>query len=219
MLHIISFNPRPHAGGDKFKRQFVIVVYVSIHAPTRGATERGDRDAIPTWFQSTPPRGGRPHTARIITTAQSFNPRPHAGGDKIRANYNDKELVSIHAPTRGATANKSGSPWAGCFNPRPHAGGDRINSYWKPHVFAFQSTPPRGGRPTRRTARCLWVVSIHAPTRGATALQKRFGERYGFQSTPPRGGRRVNRGVISAVFCFNPRPHAGGDRISITYLQ
>ena len=56
-------------------------------------------------------------------------------------------LVSIHAPARGATlAFYTLFPVMG-FNPRPRAGGD-FHTLDVEHIFlAFQSTPPRGGRP------------------------------------------------------------------------
>ena len=55
-------------------------------------------------------------------------------------------------------------------------------------------------------------VSIHAPTRGATAALVAGGASVMFQSTRPRGARRVgrrNRGGYA--WCFNPRAHAGRD--------
>ena len=99
----------------------------------------------------------------------------------------------------------------------------------------FQSTPPCGGRLYNQTLLFItFVVSIHAPVRGATVqvcLQLRpycFNPRpraggddkikgvlrapKKFQSTPPCGGRRwresQNGGFMAS---FNPRPRAGGD--------
>ena len=37
----IGFNPRPHMGGDLHIDDFILVVKVSIHAPTWGATRLG----------------------------------------------------------------------------------------------------------------------------------------------------------------------------------
>ncbi len=56
------FNPRPHAGGDESNNKFEQCARdVSIHAPTRGATWAPEPKAPKAKFQSTPPRGGRPH--------------------------------------------------------------------------------------------------------------------------------------------------------------
>ena len=110
----------------------------------------------------------------VIYARTCFNPRPHAGGDH--------ELN----PDLGAIGR--------CFNPRPHAGGDAAVRGRLNRTEMFQSTPPRGGRlRTANALRRLWtVVSIHAPTRGATLalIELRRRCRVVFQSTPPRGGRR-----------------------------
>ena len=60
-----------------------------------------------------------------------------------------RPLVSIHAPTRGAT---------------------RVEAPQVLLADVFQSTRPRGARPGLGVGDLLIVaVSIHAPTRGATA--------------------------------------------------
>ena len=130
MIHW-GFNPRPHAGSDNFGGIQAAEVHVSIHAPTRGATSEVDRSPFTARaFQSTPPRGER----HLLIDMQA--PEPD---------------VSIHAPTRGATpALQSTLLGLTCFNPRPHAGSDlwdAVNDWMREQ---FQSTPPRGERPTRR---------------------------------------------------------------------
>ena len=73
----------------------------------------------------------------------------HAGSDKREAEKAAEDgLVSIHAPTRGATfaVKKTGD------------------------IKRFQSTLPRGERLGHVDKRLVVViVSIHAPTRGATS--------------------------------------------------
>ncbi len=79
---IRSFNPRAHAGRDRFVHWTKQVYRVSIHAPTRGATSY--------FFQ---------------VMKKSFNPRAHAGRDRFGSAKISLACVSIHAPTRGATFN------------------------------------------------------------------------------------------------------------------
>ena len=73
-----SFNPRAHAGRDLSITHPLKVFYVSIHAPTRGATPLGqlrDRSGV---FQSTRPRGARRNTAwavALMLLFQSTRPR------------------------------------------------------------------------------------------------------------------------------------------------
>ena len=80
---------------------------ISIHAPTRGATE-SCAEKLESWkFQSTLPRGERQATHSPCTISS---------------------LISIHAPTRGATAKLEDVDPEPCnFNPRSHEGSDRIN--------------------------------------------------------------------------------------------
>ncbi len=55
---------------------------ISIHAPTRGATQ---------------PVAAPPHRA------ENFNPRTHTGCDFKCCSMRMMQIISIHAPTRGAT--------------------------------------------------------------------------------------------------------------------
>ena len=127
---------------------FVLQRYVSIHAPTRGATQR----KCP-W---------RPRCA-------SFNPRTHTGCDKIPGTSTTNREVSIHAPTRGATnRSKEDEQLQEFQSTHPHGvrRGDGDNR--KAHTM-FQSTHPHGVRQCRSLNWVLSMfVSIHAPTRGAT---------------------------------------------------
>jgi len=141
------FNPRPHAGGDLASAELAYKRIVSIHAPTRGATAKKQKKQTCFQFQSTPPRGGRPRNSSRISNTLSFNPRPHAGGDKPVQNLR--------------------SAWK-CFNPRPHAGGDYLWGRATPPPTSFNPRPHAGGDEQAQRAGEAYVVSIHAPTRGAT---------------------------------------------------
>ena len=105
--------------------------------------------------------------------------------------------VSIHAPTRGATAvsGTSITP-TGSFNPRSHTGSDFVERI----TFAscqFQSTLPHGERQSAR------VVS------SGTSW---------FQSTLPHGERRCAPSLPTPISCFNPRSHTGSDRFRADHL-
>ena len=57
---------------------------------------------------------------------KGFDPRPCARGDEAADIVMLLQVVSIHAPARGATAPPAGSqPHLTCFDPRPCARGDR----------------------------------------------------------------------------------------------
>ncbi len=163
-------STRPRGARLHFQAGLVAVGAVSIHAPARGATE-ADADLLDgCLFQSTRPRGARPIAADlrdIVTLFQStrprgarrgitiylsgvacFNPRARAGRDGDAAMVQLVDMVSIHAPARGATDTPRWTRhWKGSFNPRARAGRDNT-------VYRF-------------TTNALGV-SIHAPARGAT---------------------------------------------------
>ncbi|SFL91240.1 hypothetical protein SAMN05421830_10922 [Desulfomicrobium norvegicum] len=187
-----SFNPRPCERGDAHLMQVPRPVFVSIHAPARGATRamtelwstrmfqstplrEGRRDLITAamhipMFQSTPLREGRPDRRfAVVDNHAGFNPRPCERGDR-----EDSLLCCCN----------------NCFNPRPCERGDMSCTVWLPVWSVFQSTPLREGRPRmlchdhgqsgfnprpcERGDSCqcggfrTFRVSIHAPARGAT---------------------------------------------------
>ena len=75
------------------------------------------------------------------------------------------------------------------FNPRARAGRDLIIG--------------AGGT--------YWLVSIHAPARGATSMVAYWCRRSWFQSTRPRGARPFLLQIRGRGRCFNPRARAGRD--------
>ena len=170
-------------------------VFISIHAPPRGATglrrnapteeanfnsrpsARGDsipgrNSAAPIIFQFTPLREGRQDWMQKKGLTRYFNSRPSARGDDAGAAEPCFLDISIHAPPRGATC----SSMPGCFLPT-----------------LFQFTPLREGRRFS-----LSSASVPAP----------------FQFTPLREGRRVFPIIVAFSSYFNSRPSARGDRSS-----
>ena len=186
---------------------------ISIHAPTRGATilcnhrglvfgfqstlPREERLSFPCnisfhlIFQSTLPREER-QTMRKLTIAElNFNPRSHERSDPMVKKFLLMKMISIHAPTRGAT----------CNSIRPLC------------IYEFQSTLPREERHgTSRINAYQILISIHAPTRGATGA----GIRYlaDFRDFNPRSHERSDvllSAKKQALRNFNPRSHERSD--------
>ena len=81
-LYLLYFNPRSHERSDILLCGVSAwLAHISIHAPTRGATENVIVGLISTLFQSTLPREERPFQQVPVFLLD----------------------ISIHAPTRGAT--------------------------------------------------------------------------------------------------------------------
>ncbi len=161
--------------------------------PVGGDSERPSAPGGEGRFQSTPPRGGRPH-GRRLTAREPHEVSIHAPA--WGATVYPRELqprlsgVSIHAPAWGATAKRAARTAGSGFNPRPRVGGD----------------------PLARASAVWRSVSIHAPAWGATVGHGSsliFSS--GFQSTPPRGGRPRRGRFVAMASRFNPRPRVGGD--------
>ena len=102
-----SFNPRTRVGCDRFVyHQFVKQVRVSIHAPAWGATFATASAQFKFFqFQSTHPRGVRPHACPpFVHVFLGFNPRTRVGCDTRTPDGQIVDIVvSIHAPAWGAT--------------------------------------------------------------------------------------------------------------------
>ena len=164
------FNPRSHEGSDIVPKSVSLFIFISIHAPTRGAT----------------------YLFETKTTIKiNFNPRSHEGSDCSYQRYFWNCYISIHAPTRGATIKLPGCLIIKIFQstlPR----GERLctTSYCFPSM-TFQSTLPRGERHlSTMVKQYLRMISIHAPTRGATNVTFDLSSYVIFQSTLPRGERQ-----------------------------
>ena len=165
-------STHPHGVRQSQIEFYVELTKVSIHAPTRGATHPEFQKNVDDLVSiHAPTRGATVLSRSGIRPMVSFNPRTHTGCD----------FVSKANPTMTCR-----------FNPRTHTGCDlRISRHRPSTVLSFQSTHPHGVRRyvIRRILRRA-VVSIHAPTRGATAKGFAIAPRKTFQSTHPHGVRQ-----------------------------
>ena len=142
-----SFNPRAHAGRDHrvigVGRRFS----VSIHAPTRGATDRNPVSRMKNQFQSTRPRGARLDAIRAQDVVQPVSIHAPTRGATWGARLvNKRGMVSIHAPTRGATYRATLSPDVEVFQSTRPRGARPLRSGFRHLSTLFQSTRPRGAR-------------------------------------------------------------------------
>ena len=100
---------------------------ISIHAPTRGATQSNiTRGLYKMHFNPRSHEGSDQIVISLLLLICDFNPRSHEGSDLLPSLASRiPDEISIHAPTRGATF------CCGCcinccgyFNPRSHEGSD-----------------------------------------------------------------------------------------------
>ena len=142
-------------------------------------------------FQSTLPREERLCQRIINMVLGYFNPRSHERSDKPFIYKALRTIISIHAPTRGATQLSPHPNTLSHFNPRSHERSDapkwdidftipdfNPRSHERSDLFCFMRFAISSG------------ISIHAPTRGATSIST--------SQTRPRQN-------------FNPRSHERSD--------
>ena len=126
-----------------------VIVPISIHAPTRGATGLPLRvDLRARYFNPRSHEGSDRSRMTSTTAGRHFNPRSHEGSDDFRdAGHLVIAEISIHAPTRGATLKVKAASVA---------------------VSISIHAPTRGATVTLGIYTRGLNISIHAPTRGAT---------------------------------------------------
>ncbi len=159
----------PARGATSEPRVLTACKSVSTHAPARGATHVRCHHPRDLRFQLTRPRGAR--HAKHLAKSGDFSVSTHAparGATPSPSTTSSTRPVSTHAPARGATrCRRHRRRVAGRFNSRAREGRDSPLAT-RFRVDGFQLTRPRGARP-------LFPVSIQ------------HGE--GFQLTRPRGAR------------------------------
>ncbi len=123
------------------------------------------------------------------------------------------QLVSIHAPARGATEqNEELLNLQGVSIHAPARGATRREEN-KIGATMFQSTRPRGAR----RVQSIWqwrhnAVSIHAPARGATNELAVVSALFAVSiHAPARGATRFHRPAFQCIGGFNPRAREGRD--------
>ena len=122
-------------------------------------------------FQSTLPREERPvrrYSLPLISV--NFNPRSHERSDNIQNltfALTKRFQSTLPREERRCMRVRIAAPLCN-FNPRSHERSD-LGNYLLNTCLTFQSTLPREERPDAPIDVCCSVViSIHAPTRGAT---------------------------------------------------
>ena len=153
---ITRFNPRTHTGCDAASKEpkadakafqsthphgvrldlyraISFPAFVSIHAPTRGATSRHQLTTFCCTYVSihAPTRGATTNPNVTPLSYPGFNPRTHTGCD---ANFARKraplfQFQSTHPHGVRLYGKKQSSNVNHCFNPRTHTGCDSVQSY------------------------------------------------------------------------------------------
>ena len=212
------FNSRAHGGRDIISR-FIICLSSCFNSRAHGGRDTywAELYRLHRKFQFTRPRGAR-HVKRANgqTVQISFNSRAHGGRDTgPPRGPRGGRMVSIHAPTGGATLPYSTVQYGTVRSIHAPTGGATppLRLFCLIRHSYVQFTRPRGARRTAYLALPgMDRVSIHAPTGGATLADRR-GRLVcdGFNSRA-HGGRDRHWQILSpSGDCFNSRAHGGRD--------
>ena len=190
------FNSRAHEGRDTFFAPNFGESGVSIHAPTRGATPILSVPLLITSFNSRAHEGRDTRRNNETLPSHCFNSRAHEGRDFVhrhdfadgyrfnsRAHEGRDTYDDDHVPTtcmfqftrpRGARRRKSASRDSRlCFNSRAHEGRDPRAAHGDGRIIVSIHAPTRGATGGADAHAGRRMVSIHAPTRGATPGEPR----------------------------------------------
>ena len=100
----IYFNPRSYKRSDSIIAFTVFTHFISIHAPTRGATKKSLCGRLSSYYFN--PRSYKRSDLlklSVFFLFLNFNPRSYKRSDHFSSFLCAKINISIHAPTRGAT--------------------------------------------------------------------------------------------------------------------
>ena len=190
-------STRPRGARLRRRCADLCALHVSIHAPARGATDRGQGCASAEDVSIHAPARGATVTALTPRFRfHGFNPRAREGRD-VRYNYSrDADWKFQSTRPRGARLHSRQADYrcgqfqstrprgarhisesscclgTACFNPRAREGRDHVVA---PGVAEFRGFNPRAreGRDTTAShaPERVTPVSIHAPARGATVAR------------------------------------------------
>ena len=169
-----NFNPRSHEGSDpRAASAQTLLTEISIHAPTKGATDHLEQVVDNLHFNPRSHEGSDITYSIALIQRMNFNPRSHEGSDAEARGHIKKQNISIHAPTKGATSTCCNTNFHKSISIHaPTKGATSSVLTWPCHSWVFQSTLPRRER---------------LPLRVVCNLD------FTFQSTLPRRERRRGR--------------------------
>ena len=121
------------------------------------------------------------------------------------------EIISIHAPARGATESDTQEKTLLLFQSTLPQGERRVPDLLRRQGNKISIHAPARGATLEYTIE-EWAedISIHAPARGATVPRGNRGRRYGFQSTLPQGERQVRLLIIDDLGAISIHAPARG---------
>ena len=170
---------------------------ISIHAPTNGATGAMTASCPDSLFQSTLRRTERLHGYRCTVTTRDFNPRSDERSD-YRCPPCPRSPYLFQSTLRRTERRKSaGCQIADCrFQSTLRRTERRTHSHYFQQPSHFNPRSDERSDKINCSVRCYLIISIHAPTNGATDLHIYQFRTYTFQSTLRRTERPQRKRLL-----------------------
>ena len=179
----------------------MVLLFVSIHVPTRGTTYSGYNNYQRLLKVSihVPTRGTTLDLMTLVENTPMFQSTFPRGERRDPVFFCHVFLyVSIHVPTRGTTT---------CYY--------QLSSI----IFVSIHVPTRGTTGYTNKTTNVFKVSIHVPTRGTTIFYADTSSRtMGFNPRSHEGNDRLLQSNRLQHGCFNPRSHEGNDSNHLQFL-
>ena len=213
-------------------------MWISIHAPARGATFGGKTYPfrVPISIHA-PARGATVSKDPTPSTVFISIHAPARGATCTFDDLRNSFIISIHAPARGATQSQLDSDLVAkifqstlprgerrkgflreCkrilhFNPRSREGSDAPQILLWHHFLISIHAPARGATSFFGIhSPSTWGISIHAPARGATILLYKFFNFFNYFNPRSReGSDTFLPQALPGISDFNPRSREGSD--------
>ena len=149
---------------------------------------------------------------RGFSDRNHFNPRSREGSDISARKKQHRQIISIHAPAKGATFVGGVSLALILISIHAPAKGATLLGGGSVITLPFQSTLPRRERPlTARTVAVRAAFQSTLPRRERPRPPRRPANLWRFQSTLPRRERPRKWSAMRWRRNFNPRSREGSD--------
>ena len=212
-LTIICFNPRTHTGCDQDAWVRDYPDSVSIHAPTRGATDIPIIYILFSCVSIHAPTRGATTIFAYRTYYSCFNPRTHTGCDPVVVR-NACTQIKFQSTHPHGVRREYAAFWQcnECFNPRTHTGCDPGPYSLSERNRQFQSTHPHGVRRLLCNNRvCNQCFNPRTHTGCDHSLCKMVLHHLCFNPRTHTGCDQKMNGRANLRSGFNPRTHTGCD--------
>ena len=162
----------PAKGATSLKRLAKAAKFISIHAPAKGATSyTHNQGHCLAYFNPRTREGCDDRISKWCYNDYNFNPRTREGCDEVKGFVSTVELISIHAPAKGATLARRPNMTTALISIHAPAKGATMREYGNKQQQAISiHAPAKGATATSCPQTLNMAISIHAPAKGATFL-------------------------------------------------